>query len=211
MTPGNRYLLFLHWFARVGAIVVICLATAVICGWVLDITVLKSVLPALAAMKVNTACAFLAAGVALWLLQTSEAGSRSFHLARVIAAGVALVGGLTLAEDIFSLELGIDQLLIRDIGQATDAGSPGRMAPATSFNFLLVGFALLALRARRSGLAASAQWLVAVPLFVATLAILGHAYGVSALYEVRPYTSMAVHTALTFFVLTLSEIGRAHV
>jgi diguanylate cyclase (GGDEF)-like protein len=41
-------------------------------------------------------------------------------------------------------------------------------------------------------------------VFVSTLAIVGHAYGVSALYEVRPYSSMAVHTALAFFILSLS-------
>ena len=126
-----------------------------------------------------------------------------FYLARALSLIVAVLGGLTFAEDIFTLELGIDQLVLADTA-AANSGNPGRMAPATAFSFLFIGSALLSFKARQPGLAASAQWLASVPLFVSTLAIVGHAYGVSALYEVRPYSSMAVHTALAFFVLTLS-------
>ena len=117
---------------------------------------------------------------------------------------VAVLGALTLAEDIFTLELGIDQLVLADTAAPVSSGNPGRMAPATALNFLFIGSALLSFKAHQPRLAACAQWLATVPLFVSTLAIVGHAYGVSALYEVKPYSSMAVHTALAFFVLTPS-------
>src|SRR3954471_25012766 len=109
MTPGETYFSFLSWFARIGSVVVGCVGAAVIVGWLLDIAVLKSLLPGLATMKVNTGCSFLAAGLALWLLDRSQPGSRSFRLARALSLIVAVLGGLTLAEDIFTLDLGIDQ------------------------------------------------------------------------------------------------------
>jgi diguanylate cyclase (GGDEF)-like protein len=207
MTPKRSYLSSLDWFARVGAVVVVCVGVAVIFGWFLNIALLKSVLPGLASMKVNTACAFLAAGVALWLLHTGAPGSQSLHLARALSVIVAALGGLTLAEDLFGLELGIDQFILPDTQGATGTSPPGRMSPAAAFNFLIVGFALLALKTRQPRLAACAPWLVIPPLFVSTLAIVGYAYGVSSLYEVRPYTSMAAHTALSFFVLSLSLLA----
>ena len=110
-----------------------------IVGWFLDIAFLKSLLPGLATMKVNTGCGFLAAGLALWLLHRSQPGSRSFRLARALSLFVAVLGGLTLAEDIFTLELGIDQLVLADTAAAVSSGNPGRMAPATAFNFLFIG------------------------------------------------------------------------
>jgi diguanylate cyclase (GGDEF)-like protein len=203
-TPGESYFSFLNWFARIGSVVVIAVGASVIFGWFLDIALLKNLLPGLATMKVNTACAFLAAGVALRLLHTAVPGSRSFLLARALSIVVAALGGLTLAEDLFTLEFGIDQIILPDTAHTANSVNPGRMAPATAFNFLLIGLALLGLKARQSGLAAYAHLLAVPPLFISTLAILGHAYGVSALYEVKPYTSMAIHTALSMFVLTLS-------
>ncbi|HEY5019918.1 MAG TPA: diguanylate cyclase, partial [Steroidobacteraceae bacterium] len=113
----------------------------------------------------------------------------------------------TLAEDLFGLEFGIDQFILRDYQPATHAGHPGRMSPAASCSLVFIGVALLALRARRPNFAACAHWLIVPPLLVATLAIVGYAYGVSALYEVRAYTTMALHTAVSFFVLSLCVLA----
>ena len=48
---------------------------------------------------------------------------------------------------------------------------------------------------------------MAPPLFIATLAIVGYAYGVSELYQVSLFTSMALHTALAFFVLAVAVLA----
>jgi diguanylate cyclase (GGDEF)-like protein len=78
------------------------------------------------------------------------------------------------------------------------------MAPMTAVNYVFVGLALLGLGARRPGFAACANWLAVPPLFLSTLAIVGYAYGVSSLYKIGPFTSMALDTALSFFIFTLS-------
>ena len=187
--------------------VVASVGLAVICGWLFNIPLLKSVMPDLATMKVNTACAFLAAGVALWLLHTSRQGSQSLRIGRALSVIVIAVGGLTSAEYVFGLDLGIDQLILPDTAQAANGLAPGLMAPATALSFFMVGVALIALKARQPRFAAWPHWLVVPPLFISTLAVVGYAYGVSSLYEVRAYSSMAVHTALSFFILTLSILA----
>ena len=92
MASGKVYRSQLEWVVRIGAILIICLGTAVLFGWILDIPLLKSVLPGLATMKVNTACGFIASGIALRMLHISAPGSRSFRVARVLAVIVAALG-----------------------------------------------------------------------------------------------------------------------
>ena len=182
------------------------LGAVVICGWFLNITPVKNVLPGLATMKMNTAVCLLLAGVSLWLLHTSAAGSPLFPVARGLAVIVVVVGGATLYQDIFDHDFGVDELLIRDFS-ALAIAAPGRMSPASAFNFIFVGLALLSLKAHRYNIAVLAHWFVAPVLFVATLAIVGYAYGVNELYRVGLYTSMALHTAVAFFVLAVAILA----
>jgi diguanylate cyclase (GGDEF)-like protein len=208
MTPGERYRLYLDWFVWGGALLIVFSGTAVIFGWLLNIATLKSMLPGLATMKVNTACAFLAAGISLWCLQGSKPDSYSRYLARALSVVVAVLGGMTLAQDIFEIDLGIDQLILPDVTSLpTETSHPGRMSPAAAVNFVFAGIALFALKARNPSLAACAHWLVVPSLFMSALGILGYAYGVNSLYHISFYASMALHTALLFVVLSLTIIA----
>jgi diguanylate cyclase (GGDEF)-like protein len=192
--------------AQIGALITIAAGVAVTFGWVLHIDTLKSLLPGLATMKVNTACAFIGVGTSLWLLHTSVPGSRSFCLARILAAIVATLGGLSLAEALLGVDLRIDQFILPDDPQSVVTLAPGRMSSATAFNFIFLGSSLLTLKARQR-IASCAHWLVTPVLFVAALAIVGYTYGVEALYKITPYSSMAIHSALLFLVLSLSILS----
>jgi two-component system, cell cycle sensor histidine kinase and response regulator CckA len=207
MTSGKTYGVALDWFTRGGAVVVASVGLAVVCGWLFNVPLLKSVMPGQATMKVNSACAFVAAGVALWLLHATRQGSQALRIGRALSVIVIAVGGLTMAEYVFALDFGIDQIVLPDTAQAANGLPPGRMAPATALSFFMVGVALLTLKAHQPRFAAWPHWLVVPPLFISTLAIVGYAYGVSSLYEVRSYSSMAAHTALAFFILTLSILA----
>ena len=205
MTPGKSHLVFLNWSVRVGAFVVLSIGAAVLVGWAANVAFLKTLLPGLASMKFNTAIGFVAAATSL--LSYRPAPSRPpwrRRVARALAIFVVVLGGLNLLEDTFGLDLGIDQLVVHDPGAVI---GPGRMAPGTALNFIFFGLSMLALRASRPQIASVANWLVGVPFFLSTLAILGYAYGVSSLYKVGPFTSMALHTALAFFVLSLSLLA----
>ena len=207
LSPGKSYAVVLERTARIGAVLVSVLGAAVIAGWFLEIAALKSVFPGLATMKLNTAAGFLAAGVSLWLIHSYPAGSRALLPARMIAAMVAALGAATLFEFYFVTNLSIDEFLRRDDSKFLDTLHPGRMSEATALNFFLLGLALLSLKARRYYIAACSHWLVAPPICISALAIAGYTYGVSSLYHVAFFTSMALHTAVTFNVIALSILA----
>ena len=66
-------------------------------GW-LNLAVFTRLMPGLASMKANAALAFLAVGLALWLLHADTLDHRLVVLRRDCALLVVLVGGLTLSE-----------------------------------------------------------------------------------------------------------------
>jgi diguanylate cyclase (GGDEF)-like protein len=205
MIPAKYYLKLLDRSVRVGGIIVLSIGVAVLVGWVADIPLLKTVFPGLASMKANTAIGFVSAATSLLLLRTSQPGSPSRRLARALSIFVAVLGGLTLVEVLSKLDFGIDELVLTDPTEAS--AYAGRMAPISALNFVLSGLALLALKVKRPRIANWANWLASLAIFLSGLAIVGYAYGVSSLYGIFPFSSMALHTALGFLVLSLAVLA----
>jgi signal transduction histidine kinase len=142
------------------------------------------------AMFANTAVAAVAVGAALVLL----AMRRGRRVAIVLALAVALIGGATLCEHVFGIDLGIDTLLVRQPWGVRAATLPGRMGPPASTSFLLLGIALALLwggsRARRA-----AQGLGLFTGLLAGVALTGYLFGADFLYTVPRLTGIAVQTS----------------
>lgn len=192
-------------WARASTIVVhTAIATSILAGgaslsgWILKIPTLITVLPGLAAMKANTALALILAGVSLWLLRQESASSRARLAARIIALIVGALGLATLAEYALGVNLDIDQIFLADTMSA-DA-YPGRMAPATAVEFLLLSLALLFIDAETRRGRRPAQYLALAAVVLSLLALIGYAYEVGLL-DASPYASVALHTALALAVL----------
>ncbi len=204
MTPAHSTVAKLDSFVRLGCLVVGGVGIAVLIGWVLNIPTLTSLAPGLASMKVNTACAFISASTALWLLRTPNRDSKAFWVARVLALLLIALAALTLAQDVFRLNLCIDQFLWPDNSVGPRNFYRGRMSPITSFSLVIVGVALLGLKSRRGQIAIFAHGITFLILFIPLLAIVGYIYGVSALYDVKPFNPIPVHGAITPLILALS-------
>jgi PAS domain S-box-containing protein len=180
----------------------------VMVGWCADVAILKSVAPVLASMKVNTALSFVLSGCSLVL-----AGSRTRGGARPRVGGLAtalvvvLVALLTLAEYALAVDFGMDQLFVRDSPNSVATPFPGRMAFITALTFLLVGTALLLLHAGRAPLVGQAFTVAA--FLLAFLCCLSYLYGVTSLQAVAPFSSVAVHTAVAFLVVSFGLLAAA--
>ncbi|MEO7913413.1 MAG: PAS domain S-box protein [Roseiflexaceae bacterium] len=198
-SPGIISLLYS--VSRIASTIVITVGCLGLLGWVLDIAILKSVVPGLASMKANTALAFLLAGIALAGVQQSHGDRRWWWVARACAATVALLGFLTLIEYIFGRDLLIDQLLFTD---RASSALPGRMASATALCFCLLGLALLLLKAQRGYWAASAM--IFATLLITWIAIIGYIYGVASLYAIDMFSTIAIHTAITLLILGIGTL-----
>ena len=179
----------------------------VLVGWVLGVRRLASVMPEYTTMKPNTALCLVLAGLALWLLrlrpnQGVELNPKHRRLGQICAVMVAFLGLLTLGEHLFKLNLGIDQMLLRDT--LTDARvPPGRMSIPAAFGLFTLGSSLFFLGRKSPRGATVAQILALVGLVDAVLAVLGYVYGLHGLYAISHYTTMALHTALVFAFLCL--------
>lgn len=181
--------------------VVVTIGILVLLGWVLDIPLLKSVLPGLVTMKANTALGFVAAGSALWLWHHPSDNSSRQNWAKYLSWGVLILGFLTLCQYLLGLDFQIDELLFKDTIDAVGTAYPGRMGLNTAFNFLLLGLALL-LCTGSSINYQIAQMLSVAAFLVAFVGFLGYAYSVQSLYGIASYTQMALHTSITFIILS---------
>lgn len=176
----------------------------VIFGWIFNIELLKSVLPGLVSMKANTALGFIAGGGALWCWH--QASQETHYLWAKIGAGIVfLFGLLTLFQYGSGWDLGIDQLFFKEAATAVGTSAPGRMAPNTALNFLLLGVALFLLFSQ-SIYYRFIQLLGATAFLIALLGLLGYIYNVQSLYGIGSYTKMALHTSVAFVLLSVGVL-----
>lgn len=189
--------------SRLASLFAVFIGLIVLAGWAFDIASFKSVFPNLATMKANTAFAFLLSGTSLWLLQTTSKTQQI--IARILAVVVAIIGLLTLSAYLFGLNFNIDQIIFKDSG-TVGVPFPGRMSPATAFNFAIIGFSLCFLMKENSRVNRKAQWVAAIAVLISLLALIGYAYGIQSLYRIPPFTSMALHTAFAFYILFIGIV-----
>jgi diguanylate cyclase (GGDEF)-like protein len=188
-------------FRRLSAVsagIVAVIALGVLAGWQFGIELLMTGLPGYIRMKPNTALAFL--GVAAALLIEYRGGS--LRLRRFGALASLVLGGGTVFEYVTGLSLHIDQLFFTDTVQVI---YPGRMAPVTAINFLLLGIALL-WRTRPHSPKRASSSLALVVVTSSIFAIVGYLYGVPVLYGSTHYTAMALHTGISFLLLSLAIV-----
>jgi PAS domain S-box-containing protein len=124
--------------ARWTAALLGVIGVLILVGWLAGIPFLIQVIPTYPPAQVNGALGLLGLAVALWAFA---------HRHRWLMAGGALVaaalGGAALVEYTLSVDLGIDQLLVREPASFSLAdGAPGRMV-ATSAMLLFLGGAVL--------------------------------------------------------------------
>jgi diguanylate cyclase (GGDEF)-like protein len=212
-SPGRSFQLLLARLIPIGCVLVALVGVGGLCGWIFDIPRLLDVQRGQAVIGINVACVLVVASIAVWLLHTQPQGSAWSRVARGLAVMLVALGGLSIAEHLFGLDLGIDlhiasaQLQIPLAQAEAHRAHPGRLSVTTSLYVVFQGLALLMLKARRPNLAACAHWLVVPPLLASGLAVLGYAYGASSLYAVRPYGTIAAHTAVSFLVLSLCVLA----
>ena len=190
---------------------VFALGLLVLAGWTFDVAQLKSVLPGWVTMKANTALAFMLSGASLFLLSCvgrakPESESRQVlrirWLGRMLGAGAALIGLLTLGEYVFGWNLRIDQLLFREAAFAIATFSPGRMALATAISFSCTGLALVFMDIQTRRGRRPAQYLMLPVVCLALLALIGDLFGHTSFYRFGAFTVMALHTSVIFLVLS---------
>jgi len=210
--PNRSRVQGLLTLAGYGTVVASFIAIMVIFGWIFNITLFKQVLPGLVSMKINTAVCLGVLGTSLWYwiwLQKTNQSQRiqSARFLLISAASIAVLTGLlTTLQYVFQANYGIDELLAKDDTSIIGTSSPGRMAINTAITFIILGLSWLLLGIQRQTNRAFylLQSLAAAGGLIALLGLLGYAYHVQTFYGLSSYTKMALHTAIGFFLLSIS-------
>ncbi len=173
------------------------LGLVVLAGWHTHTRALIQVNPAFVPMQYNTALGFLFGGIGILALQR-----RWPRFASVCGAVVATIGLVTLAQYLFDLDFGLDQLFMEHY-ITVETSHPGRMAPNTALSFSLVGVALLLIVntprfLRKSTVAGIGGFFV---FALGVVALFGYFSGIETAYGWGQLTRMAVHTAMGFAVI----------
>ncbi|MGO8831629.1 MAG: ATP-binding protein [Roseiarcus sp.] len=187
-------------FAGLAAMAI---GAVVLVGWSLDLEPLKRLAPPLVAMNPLTACGFVLSGFALiWLPRIRPASLIAW--ARGVAGGVVgLIGVVKLIDLATGGDSGVDRIVF-----AAKLSGPGTlnvnaMAPNTALNLALVGAAILLQSSKRRPPLIAGQVCTLLTALLASMAIIGYAYGALGFYRVEAYFPMALNTALTFLVVSI--------
>ena len=200
-----------------AAAFVFAIGSLVLVGWVLGIEELRTLELSHSAVAANTAVAFCVAAVAFWSLGALPRRARR-RIVSVCGICVSLIGVLTLAQYALGVDLGIDELLAKEVSPRADTSHPSRMGGNTAFSLTLLGLALALLvweprTGKRSTdvlLKRSADALLVAVAAIAFVALVGHAVSVPAFYKLATWTEMAPATAVTLLVLAIGILsGRA--
>ncbi|TFC04623.1 putative bifunctional diguanylate cyclase/phosphodiesterase [Cryobacterium mannosilyticum] len=177
--------------SRIGAAFVGAVGLIVLIGWYTGTAALTTVLPHLAPMKPITAVALIVLSLSVGLAHRWAAVSLA---AVTVALALATLVGYALGSTfgIAGWVPGIDL-----------AGQDPRMAPLSAVGLILLGTAVIAVRQARTTLV---QVFAHASLLISLIALLGYAYGVSSLYTVAGFTSIALHTALSIAILSVAVL-----
>ena len=189
--------------ARGAGLASVAIGAIALSGWILDIGVLKSLVPGLARDEGQYGVRPRLGGRCSGLRATKSIapGSLGAGSATCSRGASRSDGSLTLAEYASGSSLGIDQLLFHEPAGAVRTLVPGRMAPASALCFVLIGAALmLKERARRRG--RLVQLLAAAAALTALASGLAYLYGAPDDYGLGRNTQMALHSIAGFLVLS---------
>jgi diguanylate cyclase (GGDEF)-like protein len=187
--------------SRVAAVLVMLVGASVLAGWTFNVPALKSIAPNLVSMTANTALCLSVTGWVLFVQGAAASKLSSKRIGNLLALFAVAISSLSLLEYITNLDFGIDEFLFVDDTRAT-ADHPGRMAPVTAISLLFCNLALLLAPHSRVS-----RYLAIAVLFLGALATIGYLFGVSSLYQVIGYASVAVHTAVSLMLISLGILA----
>ncbi|MFI5137666.1 MAG: PAS domain S-box protein [Sphingobacteriales bacterium] len=175
----------------------------VIIGWLFSLPGLETIYPHYVSMRFNTALCFVLLGAALITTQV-ESNKYNKLIFLVLSITLTVFSALSLSQDIFHFNSGIDQLFVADkLSIAEKYPFPGRMAINVSCCFALCGLALVGFSIKNQLVNILSQYFLHLVTAISSVAIIGYLYGLSLFYKLTFVSSMAIHSAVLLFLISI--------
>jgi len=181
-----------------GALVTMLIGVFVIIGWYTHNDFLRSIAQGQVKVKFNVALGFIFSSTVLLL--HFFPGNRKFSkpISVLLCVFISLMGLITLAEYVFGLNIGIDELFIRDEIRSSADYYAGRMAPLLALNFLLIGIGLILIN--------NAKFVIYQFIYLVTVAFFSFLMlvGFNFVTDIPIYYRVAIHGAIGFIALSVA-------
>lgn len=206
LNSDNKTVNLLKRFSEYSGLLIAFLGVIFILGWAFDIAILKSPGPDFSTIKSNVGLAFIFIGISIWLEQTNRVNRKYKRLAPILAYITAIIGILTITEYLFHINLGIDQILLKENLGAINTSSPNRMGIIAAVNLLIAGITLILMDKKVSR--PYAQFLALLGGVITSIVLLGYTYNSPSLYyPAVNYTGIALYASLTFIIIFASILS----
>ncbi|MBM2818375.1 MAG: histidine kinase [Nitrosarchaeum sp.] len=195
--------------SQIISCVSICIGLIVCIGWILDIPILKSIIPNAVTMKFSTSISFIFSGITIYFISRYNEGKTGIAQIVIPVSGfiVFLFMATLLTAYIFGITSGIEQLFVRENSDAIKTSHAGMPSFATMLNFILIIaagiFAFSESRLRK--LITPIGYAVSI---IGIISIVGYVTNQPTLYYYIDNVSsaMAIHTSILFTVLGIALI-----
>jgi signal transduction histidine kinase len=172
------------------------LACVALIGNVLGIDWLRNFTPWGTYIKTNPAICLLMVSIALWM---QGRGKKAAPM--VLSAIVLLISFVTLGEWVFDIDLGLDQLLSKEL-VIRDQEFPGRMPPNACLCFMALGASIIAFA---SAQIRTGQILAAMSFCLALISVVGLAFGLNELGMFSSTTMIAFPMAVALVLASFAS------
>ena len=192
-----------------GSLVSLC-GLAVMMGWFFNIGVLKSILPIWVSMKFSTALSFFLSGIMLCSIARFQKkdGDLAVIILPITSTIILLLMMTLLASTVIGVNVGVEEIFVKESMTAVRSVAPGRPSVATMINFILMAIAGFLTSFDFKGFSKNLTTIGATVGLIGAVAVLGYILNQPLLYFMVPGKSsaMACHTAILFVIWGLGLI-----
>jgi len=186
-------------FIRAAGLFIIALSLLGLSRWLFETPGLQGSLPTSPAAKFNGLICGLSFGIMLLLITLVSAVARNAF--RALAVFVVLLSGASFAQDIFNINLGIDEFFIKD---SRTTYHPGRMAIFASAGFVVVGAAMLLQSAPHQKLKLVAKVMLNAVSFFCAFILITYLYQVTSAHHIYAASIMSIPACFVLFIISVS-------
>lgn len=182
-------------------VMIICVGVLVLCGWIFDITLLKSITPRFIAMKSTSAILFILIGISLLFQQKYLYKKHFFYtvIGKLIGIFITLFGLITSIELLTGYHL--EHSIIFEIIPFSSELFSLKPAPVSIICFFLIGLSLVLLNIKNT--LYLNQILSAVIGLTGLLILNGYFFNFHSQSTLK-FTDASIYTALCFIMISLS-------